>query len=175
MNTKQTGENTLVNEFLEKQFDRVNMWLSFAEAKNGALIAFNIAVIAAVVGLMKDVPVLCAACVILLIISTAIAFWSFVPNTGTDAKSVSELSDEDVEKLNLVFYGDISRLNYDQYKELLRKRYLNGSSLDRYQDDLCKEIHYNSGITMRKYCFFKLALKVELIAGVVMIALIIAA
>ena len=41
MNTEQTGENTLVNEFLEKQFDRVNVWLSFAEAKNGALIACN--------------------------------------------------------------------------------------------------------------------------------------
>lgn len=164
-----------MNEFLEKQFDRVNMWLSFAEAKNAALIAFNITFISAVVGLMRDVPVLCAACVISLITSTAIAFLSFVPKTETESKKVSELSAEEVENLNLVFFGDISKLNCNQYKELLCKRYLDGKTLDRYQDDLCKEIHYNSGLTMRKYNYFNWALKVEAVSGLIMFGLIIAA
>lgn len=37
-------------ELLQKIFENTNHWLQFAEAKNAALIAFNIAVIAAVIG-----------------------------------------------------------------------------------------------------------------------------
>lgn len=33
-------------DFLNSQLDRINYWLSFAEAKNGALLALNVAALA---------------------------------------------------------------------------------------------------------------------------------
>lgn len=172
---EQIERNTSVNEFLEKQFDRVNTWLSFAEAKNGVLIAFNIAVVTAIVDLLNEVTVISAVCIISLILSTSIALISFFPDTKTTTKDVPALADAETDSLNLIFYGDISKLNYEQYRELVCKRYLSISSLDNYQDDLCKEIHYNSKIAMRKYCFFKCALKLEVVSGFIIIFLVIVA
>ena len=49
MNTIETEKNTelynkIVSHF-ENQLERTNYWLSFAEAKNGAIIAINVALI----------------------------------------------------------------------------------------------------------------------------------
>lgn len=37
------------SELLQQIFENINMWLHFAEAKNAAIIAFNIALLAALI------------------------------------------------------------------------------------------------------------------------------
>ena len=50
MNTAETEKDTelydKIETHFENQLERTNFWLSFAEAKNGAIIAINVALIA---------------------------------------------------------------------------------------------------------------------------------
>lgn len=55
MNTIETENNIelcnkIVSHF-EEQLERTNYWLSFAEAKNGAIIAINVALIASLIAI----------------------------------------------------------------------------------------------------------------------------
>ena len=83
MSMIETEENLEQNkelvDFFEKQFDKINYWLSFAEAKNGALIALNVAIMAALISIFEVIPVLSALIIILLVISSIICLLSFMP------------------------------------------------------------------------------------------------
>lgn len=69
-------EGTIENYF-ENQFEYVYKWLSFAEAKNAALVAFNVAVLK-VVNDIKDISMgLKIFILVLLIVSLIIALKSF--------------------------------------------------------------------------------------------------
>ena len=70
-------------EFLKDHFERINYWLSFAEAKNGALVAVNIAIMALIIDLFSYAPCLCAFILCCLTISSIICIVSFWPNLET--------------------------------------------------------------------------------------------
>lgn len=82
---------------LENTFSNINNWLSFAEAKNAALIAFNIAVLTAMLGsvdvLNKNVLYYIINCA--LIISSGLAFMSFKPKTGNNKRTIQSSNDAD--------------------------------------------------------------------------------
>ena len=73
----QNEQITLLREIL----NTTNTWLHFAEAKNAALIAFNVALTAAI--LSADFPKsslpLAACALICLTLSTIAALWAFKP------------------------------------------------------------------------------------------------
>ncbi len=50
--------NKIVSHF-EEQLEKTNYWLSFAEAKNGAIIAINVALIAGLITVFDKAPIFC--------------------------------------------------------------------------------------------------------------------
>lgn len=66
-------------------FENTNNWLNFAEAKNAALLAFNIAVITAITSseiLVNSSKVLVYTVSAILIVSSLMSMISFIPKTN---------------------------------------------------------------------------------------------
>lgn len=168
-----------MEERLKAIFSNVNDWLKFAEAKNGALIAFN----ASTVGLIfsriltnNDLPaifnsiwvkgyfyiyVLCAGLgfiISLLSFLAKIKITYFYTNGMTDPKD------------NLLFFGDICKYKNKTRTYLDRLRSNVGAgrteSYTKIEEDYAEQIIENSCIAMRKYRHFNTALWFT-IAGIV--------
>lgn len=143
-------------ELLQKIFENTNHWLQFAEAKNAALIAFNIAVIAAVIGsdLYEKNLSLSSFLVVGVIASTVVTLWSFKPIN----KELEKAGESGV-KENLLHYAYIATLNRDEYFEKLSEKYWDIANtqsiiLSQLEKDYCQEIIENARITVRKQkCF----------------------
>lgn len=165
------------NEFLKEQLERVNYWLSFAEAKNGILIAVNIALMTFVSDLLSYAPMLCAFILSCMVISSIICIASFIPNLKTHADIKG--TNTDVNALNLLFYSDIAKLKEEQYADLLKDKYKDVFDEHSFNSSIAKdyisEIHINSIITNRKYCYFRVALDVDLVPLALCIVLFIIA
>ena len=151
-----------LSEHFEKQLERTNTWLSFAEAKNAALIAFNVSMIAVISDVLSDYMVLLVILVILLLISTIVALVSFMPET----KNVSSNEKDAQEDNNLLFFGDIAKCNdRTDYIEKTKKRYFLPIDPEKENEninsDLASEILINSRLTVKKYNLFKLALMID--------------
>ena len=151
-----------LSEHFEKQLERTNTWLSFAEAKNAALIAFNVSMIAVLSDVLSDYIVLLVILAILLLISTIVALLSFMPeikNVSSDEKDVQEAN-------NLLFFGDIAKCNdKTDYIEKTKKRYFLSIDTEieneNINTDLASEILINSRLTVKKYNLFKVALMID--------------
>ena len=76
-----------LTKFSKEQLERTNYWLAFAEAKNGALIAVNIAMMTIIVHLFSCAPYLCAAVLICLTGSSLICLKSFFPNLSSHSNN----------------------------------------------------------------------------------------
>ena len=98
--------------FLEQQLERTNYWLSFAETKNGVLVAFNIAIIAVVAQIDKIPLEMQAVICILFSLSTLICFFSFFSNLRN---KINNKEGENIDEFNLLFYNDIA-LCYNKKK-----------------------------------------------------------
>ena len=98
-----------LESFLEKQLDRTNYWLSFAEAKNAALIAFNVAIIAFIAEFQEDLPIFSTVIMILSVVSTVICLISFIPitNNCTTINTHATAVTPNEQKDNLIFWHDI--------------------------------------------------------------------
>lgn len=164
-----------MKNFLIEQLERTNYWLSFSEAKNAALVALNVAIIAVctqidMLGMIMQV-VLC----ILFLVSTACCLLSFSPNlkNKADGRGV-----DTIENCNLIFYGDIAKLGAsDTYMSCVKDRYkLEVDEDEKYlYEDLAEEIVINSQIAVGKYRMFKKAIFIDILAVVVLaISLIVA-
>ncbi len=143
-------------DFLNSQLDRVNYWLSFAEAKNGALLALNVAALALLSDFGSDYTVIWTLVVISLLASCAVALWSFFPITK-ELCYKKEFEHED----NLTFWGDIAAYSSETYLNEVLRQYFPRSSectASRLAQDIANEITSNSKIAFRKYKFFKGAL-----------------
>lgn len=178
------GENNSVNEKLRYIFENVNNWLTFAEAKNGALIAINISII---VGFFTTIEYyinnwIVVFLLIMISISLFFAIISFVPLTGNMAEKRLEFwSDRSIAQKNLYLYSYIAKykLNETEYK-----RYLDDIAMDcEITDYICKnddvylaqEIIYNSKIVLRKYKLFEIAITIFAISVIIFaVAIIIA-
>ena len=161
-------EKEKMNEFLKEQLERVNYWLSFGEAKNGALIAFNMALMAMLIELFKYAPLLCTITLICLVLSNCMCLLSFVPDlTSHNAENKNSV---DINSVNLLFYSDIAKLDKEQYIDALKTKYTDlfkeSSLVGKRELDYVSEIYTNSCIAARKYHLFRKAVHIDLIAMV---------
>ena len=177
MNIEEIGKDMEQNleEHLEKQLERVNSWLSFAEAKNVGLIAANIAMLAVIIGLFQEAPVFCVVAGIITLISCALCLISFMPNLSSEVLSRKKQKYDSQKEYNLIYYKDEIG-NVKTYVELINKKYYEGkASVSNKAKDLAVEVMVNSQITMNKYMWFGYALKVDLLAIACVIILFIVA
>lgn len=172
--------------------DEVKVWLHFAEAKHGALLAINLGLIFKCTDFFLDInkkvmignKKLLFIIIVLYIFSTIISFISFVPNVSSFSslieKKLYKLKKKFLRKNNINenkdvtinFYGNIS--NYDDYKKYLKDLYkkFNVVKKDNFigiHCDYSKQIIINSKITTNKFYLFKLAIYIEIIATILLI------
>lgn len=175
----ETSLNTAadIKEYFEKQLDRTNTWLSFAEAKNAGLIAANIAILSVIIEFFAEAPVICVISAVLAIISILHCLLSFSPNLGKPRRRSN--TNTVIGKRNLVYFGDISRFeSLEQYVNKVIEDYfpqLRPEDVGNQARDLAAEILINSQITVQKYTWFKAALIADCFALAATIILFIAA
>ncbi|REE81587.1 hypothetical protein A8990_118113 [Paenibacillus taihuensis] len=156
--------------------DKVNDWLKFAEAKNGALLVFSGAAITAILSFLGSsyhiLPNwktgLCAG-IVLLSISCLLSILSFIPRTKIFFKHRGAPVDTD----NFYFYGNLSKYSPQQLIKAISNHYYddNNNELTRSNIDLAAQIVINSGIAVDKFHFFKVSVWVVL-ASLVSIPLV---
>ncbi len=168
-------------DFLKEQLERTNYWLSFAEAKNGAVIALNIAIMTIMVDLYSYAPTLCTVVLSLLTVSCIICLISFLPdlknyknNDNNQQYSImkklflklklhskKDYSQDKSKKINLLFYADIAKLNEEQFIDSFKQSYENiskeNSYVNKIEEDYLSEIYLNSCIAKEKYELFSIA------------------
>ena len=162
-------------ETLEKIFNNVNNWLHFAEAKNAALVAFNIATISAIseFDFLKSINVLFYSMLISILVSTFISLASFSPIVNKLA-----LKKEFSGPPNLLLFSYIASLsNSDEYLKELYEKYWNApeTNATQIEKDFCFEIHTNSKIAIRKYSYFKASVIIDIIICIIWLVLLIVA
>ena len=165
-----------VLEELEKIFSNVNQWLNFAEVKNGALLAFNFTLLGF---LSQDsrfnnsyfLPVL----YVIMLISTIIVLISFMPNGGIKIFNIltKYVLLAEPRTNNLLYFEKICFYKNDEYLRAIRDRYF-GLDFPNQRDkriqeqlDYVEEIIINTKITTVKYFLFKLALKLCILAIII--------
>ncbi len=142
---------------LEKQLDRVINWISFAEAKNAALIALNIASMAVVAEIFDETICSGAITLIIFAIATAISLASFFPNNNG-----SERDDN-----NILNYANITLLiDSKSYLDMYSFKYEEGEEMnyENLKKDISNQIYNNSKIALKKNNFFKYALITDIFA-----------
>ena len=137
----------------------VNEWLKFAEAKNGALLAVDSAMIFGVFKLSESgwphvglfyltISVLIASAVSCLI--------SFIPKLKMPTFTMKREPDSGD---SLIYYGHIAKYNPENYLKALYGQADTGSvSPSSLEVDYAKQIVTNSRIALRKYFCFTVAL-----------------
>ncbi|MDO5151650.1 MAG: DUF5706 domain-containing protein [Oscillospiraceae bacterium] len=176
MENSEDGKSA-ISTILENTFSNVNHWLGFAEAKNAALIAFNIAVLSAVLGsadvLNKNLLYYIVNCI--LIISSGMALISFEPKRGNNNRMMRSNTDAD----NLLLFSHIAKYTKEKYLIEVYRRYLNvikrEEDLSRMELDYADEITYNAQIAVNKYTWFKRALYADIGGMCCMFALVVIA
>lgn len=147
--------------FLEQQLERTNYWLSFAETKNGVLVAFNIAIIAVVAQIDKIPLEMQAVICILFSLSTLICFFSFFSNLRN---KINNKEGENIDEFNLLFYNDIAKIkDTDMYLNALKGRYnlkIKENEKKLYEDFIT-EIIINSEIAVYKYNMFNKSMFID--------------
>lgn len=141
---------------LQQIFENVNTWLHFAEAKNAALIAFDIALLTIIVdsGLSKTCILLFSINIVSLLLSIIFALYSFKP-----INEMLEKCDNMSLDLNLLHFAYIASLEQEEYIKKLYYYYWNESDknindVPKLEKDYCYEIISNSRITLRKQKYF---------------------
>lgn len=150
--------------FFEKQLERVNYWLSYAETKNAAMIALNVAICAALISMSLSDRLYVIAMVGLLV-STIILMVSFFPFLANKASKREKAKIAE----NYIFFGDIALIdNAKDYISNVNTCYFNGqkqnSESDKLVLDFANEIIYNSRFACRKFVAFKWALGIDVLA-----------
>lgn len=158
-----------MKEFLKEQLERTNYWLSFSEAKNGGMVALNIAIIA-VCTQVADIPFIIQTIICCIFFcSTIICLLSFYSNLKN---KIGNKKKESINGLNLLFYSDVAKIkDADTYLNALKDNYeleILGTEKKLYYD-LITEIIINSEITVFKYIMFNKAMFVDTIGVVILI------
>lgn len=154
-----------VQELLKEIFNNVNSWLTHAETKNAAIIAFNIACLSSIWDMkdVNEVKVLVYFICIGMVLSTIMALISFFPKMGKKNENKSIHSGSD----NLIFYKDIAKYSKEEYIKAVFKQYMQidilDSEIQKIEMDFSEEITYNAFITITKYKWFNNALRTEIV------------
>lgn len=171
-----------MEEKLREIFGYINMWLHYAEAKNGAILAMSGAIILGLSNYEKSLHIwIYLGLNFILVLSFISALLSFFPNLSNSKihnvskffLKVSEVFDKK-DSRNFppikLFYKDIAekyKSNDDdslpkEYVVDLYKDYFNKvkdkSEISKLEEDYSKEIIINSKITLNKYILFKSSL-----------------
>lgn len=156
------------SELLQRIFDNTNSWLHFLEAKNGAMIAFNVAMAAflAETSVAEGCSLLSSVIFIGLIMSMAVSMWAFYPVNDSMKKPSGKIV-----TANLLHYAYIASLERDQYLQKLYGRYWgetgkNIGSFPQLERDYCEEIISNVRITLRKQTCFNISFFIDIIVMV---------
>lgn len=145
-------------QYLLQNTSRLN---SFAEAKNGALLALSGA---AVFGVVQNIDKITNAPVLMqiwflvtlgqLVIVMLICIAAFLPRMSPYGEYLTDLTDP--EKANLAFFGDTAKLRSDTF--LQKTISIQSDDPDyRFAKDLAVQILTESRICARKYNYFNLA------------------
>lgn len=167
----------IVQDLLNDIFSNVNNWLTHAETKNAALVAFNVACLSFIwdMKINADAKILYYIVCVGMLLSTILALISFFPKTSKETRDQRRHSDLD----NLIFYADICRYNKEQYIKAIFKQYAKNDILDteiqKIEKDFAEEITYNAAVVVRKYKWFNYALKTEILMLVVLVITLIVA
>ena len=115
-------KHKIIQELLKEIFNNINTWLAHAEAKNAAIIAFNITCLSFIWN-MKDIDkirtffyIICIG----MLLSTIIALISFFPQLDKKNKSKNPYPEND----NLIFYKDIAKYCQEEYIKAIFKQYV---------------------------------------------------
>lgn len=170
-------------QLLESIFANVNSWLTYAEAKNGALLGLNIAVICAIFALEGPIQLWNATLIVILLVATVISMFSFCPNlkSANDQQAANNRaqSSNGARAENLLFYGDIAKIESPgKYLKKLFDIYYDNLDIgqaSQIEKDYVEEIWINSRITVRKYHNFRLALMLDLLACAISLIFLIVA
>ena len=160
-------------EFYEKNLDRINYWLQFAEAKNAAVIAFVVAILAVIwTSDYSDNTCMVIIISMLYITSLVISLYSFYPqgkNININDK-MKDCREED----NLLFWDDIAKYSLKDYIECVNNQMGfekdNGSKIETMY---VEEIITNARIAKKKYKCFKWSVIVSIIATILIMLLVI--
>lgn len=155
-------------ELLQWIYNNTNSWLQFAEAKNAAMIAFNVAMAAFLAEM--DMP---RVIFVGLIVSMAVSVWAFYP---VNVK-LPRLSGRIV-TANLLHYAYIASLERDQYLQKLYGSYwgetnMKSVSFPQIERDYCEEIVSNARITLRKQNCFNISFFIDVITMFLLVLLFI--
>lgn len=173
------SERNEIVEFLKEQLERTNYWLSFAEAKNVALIAFNIALIT----VLYDFENLSACSVLLLAImlfSCGLSLISFLPKLSKNTTSHCSSSAAADHPASWLFFDDIAKCatSVDYLKEVKNNYYPTATNTilsDKLACDYASEILINSKIAKQKYLLFKWAICLDIVAVALVVLFLIVA
>lgn len=164
-------------ELLQQIYENTNVWLHFAEAKNAAMVALNIAILAAVMSsdYLQVNLWLFSLVVIGLLGSIFIEIMSFWPIN----KKIEKMVNNNISK-NLLNYAYIATLEEEDYLKRLYRDYWekpqeNYNTIPQIEKDYCAEIIDNARITIRKQKMFKKSVQVTLSMIVGLILLVICA
>lgn len=167
-----------MEERLREVFKNINDWLKFAEAKNGALIAFNAGLLFGTLRWFKGKEetieiVFCLVIISIFALSLLLSLWSFFPKTKAPWHYVMSSIAEQNEKDNLIFFGDLIKYGKSDYRNYLIKL---SESADENLNEFSKiEIFYadqiivNSKIAYEKYSIFKASLIMNTIGVAILI------
>lgn len=174
-NNENKPQEKKIIEYLEKQLERTATWLSFAEAKNAALIALNVALIAVTINLFSTSPVLTVLTIITTVVSSILCLLSFFPNLSSKANNSGNTNYG--KHPNLVYFKDIAECQSSQeYVDLLQSEYFHSNNCVTKQiQDLAEEVLINSKITVEKYRWFAWAMKADIASFVLLVVMLIVA
>jgi len=152
-------------DFLSSLLDRVDGWLRYAEAKNGALLTLTAGIMALFLrkgvndGECHILCILWGIGIVLIIITIGILVSSFVPRMAPIQNWVSrqtqKKSREKGDSCNIIYFADIASCSKEQLRKKLSEILLSsGQEFTRIEIDLLDQIHVNAGIATRKFFTF---------------------
>lgn len=145
---------------LKDIFDNINNWLKFAEAKNGAIIALNSALIFGILKLNSSITnqnillnYYISIGIFLLFVSIIMALLSFIPRLNYPYI----IFDKPTENDNLLYFGDILKYTPLTYYEKLQIKTCGESNKKDFEMYYINQIIINSKITFIKFKQFEIA------------------
>jgi hypothetical protein len=148
-----------VEEKLRYILTTINEWLKFAEAKNGALLAADIAILFGVFGLLSEptIPKVVIYLAIFLVIASAISsLISFIPQLKISQFIYKKRTEKET---SLIFYGHIAKDEPQSYiKALYSESGAEPVAITPIELDYAQQIIINSRIAVRKYRCFNVGL-----------------
>ena len=156
-------------DFFEKNLERVNSWLQFAEAKNAAMIAFIVAMLALIYSFFDNIVILVILSVV-YVIALIISILSMFPkgNLNIDIKNGDYAEGKD----NYFYWKDIAKYTKNDYAERVCNHLfpnLNDEAIGKHEMMLAEEIITNARIAKYKYMMFELATKVVIVGTVIIL------